>query len=143
MHKFKIAALATVAALGLASMPASAAVINLSGVSTAQSNVQTAAVDQVAASVNINVGSQVASVVDQSATAVNNVATATTDVTQDSFLGLNGSLVGTAQLNQSFNTVDQNVYAINGAGALGTTAITNDALAGNNIAAATSIVVQY
>jgi hypothetical protein len=133
---------ATALAMSGVAVPASAAVINLSAVGTATTNTQNAPVDQVAAAVNVNIGYQLDSAVDNVATVVNNVATSTSETTQGS-LGLNGSLIGTSQLNLSLAAVDQNVYAINAGGALHNTDVTNGALAGNNIGSATAITVQY
>lgn len=125
----------------LAAVPASATTINLSGAGAAVTNVQEADVDQVAAAVNVNIGSQVDSLVDQSATAANNVASVDINVDQSS-LGLNGALTGVEQVNLSLAAVDQNVYAINGAGALLNSDVMQAATAANNVGSVDVVVTQ-
>jgi hypothetical protein len=144
MKFFKLAALATVASLGLASMPASAATINLSGVQAANVNASADDVDQTAVALNANIGQVVDSVVDVAATAANNVATIDVDVDQ-SATGLvsgNASLVQVANVNAQLDDVDQIAVAGNLSGRLNNTALNVGATAANNVASAAVITVQ-
>lgn len=144
MKFFKLAALATVASLGLASMPASAATINLSGVQAANVNASADDVDQTAVALNANIGQVVDSVVDVAATAANNVATIDVDVDQSAsgLVSGNASLVQVANVNAQLDDVDQVAVAGNLSGRLNNTALNVGATAANNVASAAVITVQ-
>ena len=137
----KIMFFSAVAAFAASAMPASASVINLSGVGVATSNVQAAPVDQVSAAVNVSVGGIVGSNVDNSALNANNLVSDKVDVNQEA-LGLNGSVVAVGSTNLSFAPVDQVAISANLGGGLLSSNVTNSATNLNNTGIASITVVQ-
>ena len=137
----KFFSLAAVAALAVSAMPASAAVVNLSGVGVATSNVQAAPVDQLSAAVNVSVGGIVNSVVDNSALNANNLISDKIDVSQEA-LGLNGSIAAVGSSNLSLAPVDQVAVSANLGGGLLSSSVTNAATNLNNTGIASITVVQ-
>jgi len=143
MKKINLFLTAAAAALGIAASaaPASAAVVNLSGVGVATSNVQAAPVDQISGAVNVSFGGIVGSNVDNSALNANNLVSDKIDVSQDA-LGLNGSIAAVGSTNLSFAPVDQVAISANLGGGLLSSNVTNSATNLNNTGIASITVKQ-
>ena len=144
MKFFKKIALTAVAALGLASTPAFAATINLSGVNAVNTNVSADTVDQTAVALNANLGSVVDSVVGVSGTVASNVANTEVNTKQIATGAISGnaSVVSSLDMNLQLASVTQGALAGNLSGNLQNSTLNVDATAASNIVSKAVITVQ-
>lgn len=122
----KIVALTVSAAALALSAPAMAATVNIALVGVGSENIQNEAVGQAAGAVNVNIGEQVDALIDQTVTNVNNLISSTVDIDQSATGGFsgNGAAAVVVASNTSSATVGQIGLAVNGAGDLRNTDVT-------------------